>query len=575
MPPPAAQNSLDRVDVARRVHRLDQRAHRPPADSRTSQPEPVARLQLLLDRGDPRRALGVRAGVVLAATTGGAARADEPSRVPYPAHEPTPPQLHADVAVVGAGAAGPVRRADRRGARARASCSSPRRRSRGPRATGPRAGSPRRSRPTTRPTCTATTPRSPGAASCARRPPRVLCREAPRDRRRPRARSACASTPTATATSRSASRAATPGAASCTPAAARPAGASCASCRRSSPRTGASTSSSRRAPRRSGSATGAASASSARTAARSPRAASSSPPAAPPRCGRARRTRRARVGIGAAARAARAGAALADLELIQFHPTAVTGVPGREGFLVTEAIRGEGATLLDPDGERFVEELAPRDEVARAIDAKMRETGTTHVWLDMRAIDPAHFPNVVAALHEAGLDPTHRARPGRARGALRDGRRRDRPRRRDDGAGPVRRRRVRVHRAARRQPARVELAERVLRASASARRSRRSPSRRCRRAPTRRRPRRSRCPTRETREPLWRDAGLVRDRGGPARRCSSDPHPLARIVAQCALLREESRGAHQRSDFPATDPALDGHHAVVRDRDAPVFEAWV
>ena len=61
-----------------------------------------------------------------------------------------------------------------------------------------------------------------------------------------------------------------------------------------------------------------------------------------------------------------AGAALADLELMQFHPTAVTGVKGREGFLVTEAIRGEGATLLDADGERFVDELAPRDEVARA-----------------------------------------------------------------------------------------------------------------------------------------------------------------------------------------------------------------
>ncbi len=59
----------------------------------------------------------------------------------------------------------------------------------------------------------------------------------------------------------------------------------------------------------------------------------------------------------------RAGAELADLELMQFHPTAVIGVRGREGFLVTEAIRGEGATLHDASGERFVEELAPRDEV--------------------------------------------------------------------------------------------------------------------------------------------------------------------------------------------------------------------
>ena len=64
-----------------------------------------------------------------------------------------------------------------------------------------------------------------------------------------------------------------------------------------------------------------------------------------------------------------AGAALADLEMLQFHPTAVIGVRGREGFLVTEAIRGEGATLHDAAGERFVDELAPRDEVSRAIHA--------------------------------------------------------------------------------------------------------------------------------------------------------------------------------------------------------------
>ena len=100
-----------------------------------------------------------------------------------------------------------------------------------------------------------------------------------------------------------------------------------------------------------------------------------------------------------------AGAALADLELMQFHPTAVTGIKGREGFLVTEAIRGEGATLLDAHGERFVDELAPRDEVARATWSKMTESGRPSVDLDMRAVDPLLFPNVVGALREAGLDP--------------------------------------------------------------------------------------------------------------------------------------------------------------------------
>ena len=96
---------------------------------------------------------------------------------------------------------------------------------------------------------------------------------------------------------------------------------------------------------------------------------------------------------------------------MQFHPTAVTGMPGREGFLVTEAIRGEGATLLDADGERFVDELAPRDEVARAIWSRMQEAGRPSVGLDMRDVDPLLFPNVVGALRQAGLDPTRELVP--------------------------------------------------------------------------------------------------------------------------------------------------------------------
>ena len=99
------------------------------------------------------------------------------------------------------------------------------------------------------------------------------------------------------------------------------------------------------------------------------------------------------------------GAELADLEFVQFHPTAVVGVKGREGFLVTEAIRGEGATLHDAAGDRFVDELAPRDAVAKAIHTLLVATGAPAVYLDMTHIDPARFPNVVTALREAGLDP--------------------------------------------------------------------------------------------------------------------------------------------------------------------------
>ena len=70
-----------------------------------------------------------------------------------------------------------------------------------------------------------------------------------------------------------------------------------------------------------------------------------------------------------------AGAALADLEFMQFHPTAVAAPDGGDGFLVTEAVRGEGARLLDASGQRFVNELAPRDEVARAVQQQMALTG--------------------------------------------------------------------------------------------------------------------------------------------------------------------------------------------------------
>ena len=79
---------------------------------------------------------------------------------------------------------------------------------------------------------------------------------------------------------------------------------------------------------------------------------------------------------------------------------------GKEGFLISEAVRGEGATLHDHDGERFVNELDPRDAVARAIFSLLERTGATSVGLDMTMVDPGRFPNVVAALQEAGLDPT-------------------------------------------------------------------------------------------------------------------------------------------------------------------------
>lgn len=105
------------------------------------------------------------------------------------------------------------------------------------------------------------------------------------------------------------------------------------------------------------------------------------------------------------AMALRAGVAIADLEFFQFHPTALA-LPSMPRPLLSEALRGHGALLRDRDGERFVDELLPRDVVSRAILAKMLEEGTEHVWLDATGLDhfDARFPNIAASLAAAGLD---------------------------------------------------------------------------------------------------------------------------------------------------------------------------
>ena len=133
-----------------------------------------------------------------------------------------------------------------------------------------------------------------------------------------------------------------------------------------------------------------------------------------------------------------AGAALADLELLQFHPTAVIGVRGREGFLVTEAIRGEGATLHDASGERFVDELAPRDEVSRAIQALLERVGTA-IRRPRHARDrPSPLPQRRRLAARGRPGPHARADPGRAGRPLHDGRHRHRPARPLDAPRPVR-----------------------------------------------------------------------------------------------------------------------------------------
>jgi L-aspartate oxidase len=122
------------------------------------------------------------------------------------------------------------------------------------------------------------------------------------------------------------------------------------------------------------------------------------------------------TGDGVAA-ALRAGAVVTDLEFVQFHPTVLWLGEGSRGQqpLISEAVRGEGAVLVDAEGVRFMQglhelaDLAPRDVVARAIVDRMAQTGADHVFLDARHLGreflERRFPSIVARCRELGFDP--------------------------------------------------------------------------------------------------------------------------------------------------------------------------
>ena len=270
--------------------------------------------------------------------------------------------------------------------------------------------------------------------------------------------------------------------------------------------------------------------------------------------------------------AAAAGADLADLEFCQFHPTALA-LPGTrfDGMLVTEAVRGEGAKLLDATGRRFTDELAPRDAVTAAILARMEADGSSHVQLDLRPVDPARFPSIFTSLAEAGLDArsepvpvapaSHYVMGGIAvdldgRSSL-------------SGLFAVGECACTGLHGANRL-ASNSLSECFVfgaRAATAALEetgaTERPPLPDWRFEP----------PTEATRDTVWRLAGPVR-RVEQLRELLDDPYPLAGAIAACALERRESRGGHLRADFPAMDPALDGIH-IVRAADETIRrEEW-
>ena len=272
--------------------------------------------------------------------------------------------------------------------------------------------------------------------------------------------------------------------------------------------------------------------------------------------------------------ARQAGAMLADLEFTQFHPTAVIGLPGREGFLISEAVRGEGATLHDDTGERFVNELDPRDAVARAIYNTLQRTGAKSVGLDMTMVDPGRFPNVVAALQEAGLDPTTQRVPvapashyvmggivtdldGRATGVERlyavgecactglHGANRL-------ASNSLSECFVFGRRAALKGPRR----------GTAARPASRTPATRSRR-------RRGRPARPSGRSPGWSATRATSRRSRGTRTRSHAWSPCPRVA------RHETRGSHARAEFPELDPALDAQHTILDPgTDTPRFERW-
>lgn len=299
-----------------------------------------------------------------------------------------------------------------------------------------------------------------------------------------------------------------------------------------------------------------------------------------------------------------AGAEVVSMEFMQFHPTALA-VAGAEPFLISEAMRGEGAQVIDGKGERFLfeadprGELAGRDIVSRAIWERLADDGADHVFLDCRplgALVRERFPTITAVCSEHGIDVTTQPIPiapaahyliggvrtdvdgatslsglfacGEVAGSGVHGANRLASNSLLEGA-------VFGHRAALR--ALGELAERpIARPADGGEPAEAAPN-----------PAADAAAAAEwLRDAMWQGCGLVRDADGLRRALDTAEHIVATIpaptsldaarlhqsattaalVCRSALLREESRGSHTRADFPSTRDSWHGVLVMQKER---------
>jgi L-aspartate oxidase len=286
----------------------------------------------------------------------------------------------------------------------------------------------------------------------------------------------------------------------------------------------------------------------------------------------------------------RAGAEISDIEFVQFHPTALH-VEGAPRFLLSEALRGEGAVLRNAAGERFTDELAPRDVVARAIVAELRRTGAPHVYLDLshRGADfvSTRFPRIYQTCLRYGIDlgrqgaPVHPAAHYAMGGVRAD----------IDGHTSI----PRLYAAGECACTGVHGANRLAsnslleamvfgaRAGAAMREwggaEPAGPGVCCE-------PRFPSAAANELRRLAWEHCGIVRSAAGLREALHSLDHlrdaagepsvascelrsirEVAALIARCALAREESRGAHYRVDFGEKRPEFQLHSRTRKGHD--------